>query len=163
MNEAATTGLHWNAVNSSNAAPHTMLFLTGGSIGQGLPNALGVALACPDRRVIAFQADGSGLYTLQALWSMARESTDVTVVVCANRRYKILQIELERAGITEPGPDVKALTELTRPTIDWVSIAKGFGVPGCSVQTDEELAAALRRSFSESGPSLIEAVVGPFS
>ncbi len=159
VNEAATTGLHWNAVHSSTAAPHTMFFLTGGSIGQGLPNALGAALACPNRRVIAFQADGSGMYTLQALWSMARESADVTVVVCANRRYRILQIELTRAGITEPGPGVQALTDLTRPVIDWVSLATGFGVPARRVHADGELADALVRSFAERGPSLIEAVL----
>jgi len=159
VNEAATTGLHWNAIHAANAAPHTMFFLTGGSIGQGLPNALGAALACPDRRVIAFQADGSGLYTLQALWSMARENTDVTIVVCANRRYRILQIELARAGITNPTPAVQSLTDLTNPVIDWVALAKGFGVPGCTVSTDEELADALVRSFAASGPTLIEAVV----
>ena len=145
VNEAATTGLTWNAVHASTAAPHTMFFLTGGAIGQGLPNALGAALACPDRRVIAFQADGSGLYTLQALWSMARESADVTVVVCANRRYRVLQAELARAGITEPGPKAQALTDLTRPVIDWAALAKGFGVPACSVHTDGELADALMR------------------
>jgi acetolactate synthase I/II/III large subunit len=159
VNEAATTGLTWNAVHSSNAPPHTMLFLTGGAIGQGLPNALGAALACPDRRVIAFQADGSGLYTLQALWSMARESADVTVVVCANRRYRILQVELERLGLSEPGPKAQALTDLTRPAIDWPALAKGFGVPGCSVNTDGQFADALLRSFAQHGPSLIEAVL----
>ena len=159
VNEAATTGLAWNALYASTAAPHTMLFITGGAIGQGLPNALGAALACPDRRVIAFQADGSGLYTLQALWSMARERADVTVVVCANRRYRVLQSELARAGITEPGPKAQALTDLTRPVIDWAALAKGFGVPGCSVRTDSELADALKRSLAERGPSLIEAVL----
>jgi len=159
VNEAATTGLFWNAVYAAKAAPHTMLFLTGGAIGQGLPNALGASLACPDRRVIAFQADGSGLYTLQALWSMARESTDVTVVVCANRRYRILQAELARAGLTEPGPKAQSLTELTQPVIDWTSLAKGFGVPACSVETDTELADALARALAESGPTLIEAVL----
>jgi acetolactate synthase I/II/III large subunit len=159
VNEAATTGLAWNAVHASNAAPHTMFFITGGAIGQGLPNALGAALACPDRRVIAFQADGSGLYTLQALWSMARESADVTVVVCANRRYRILQAELARTGIIEPGPKAKALTDLTRPVIDWPALAKGFGMPGCSVRTDGELADALTRALAERGPSLIEAVL----
>lgn len=159
VNEAATTGLLWNAVHASNAAPHTMFFLTGGAIGQGLPNALGAALACPDRRVIAFQADGSGLYTPQALWSMARESTDVTVVVCANRRYRILQVELARAGIAEPGPKAQAITDLTRPVINWAALAKGFGVPACSVRTDEELADALMRALAERGPSLIEAVL----
>jgi acetolactate synthase I/II/III large subunit len=159
VNEAATTGLTWNAVHASNAAPHTMLFITGGAIGQGLPNALGAALACPDRRVIAFQADGSGLYTLQALWSMARENVDVTVVVCANHRYRILQAELARIGIAEPGPKAQALTDLTRPVIDWPALAKGFGVPGRNVHTDTELADALLRSFAEPGPSLIEAVL----
>ena len=159
INEAATTGLSWNAVHSSNAAPHTMCFITGGAIGQGLPNALGAALACPDRRVIAFQADGSGLYTLQALWSMARESANVTVVVCANRSYRILQAELKRAGIAEIEPKAQRLTSLTQPTIDWVALAKGFGVPACSVQTDSELANALKRMLAENGPNLIEAVL----
>lgn len=159
VNEAATTGLTWNAVHASSAAPHTSLFITGGAIGQGLPNALGVAIACPERRVIAFQADGSGLYTLQALWSMARESTDVTIVVCANRRYRILQVELERAGIKKPGPKALALTDLTQPVIDWSLLAKGFGLSACSVQTDEELADALTRSLADRGPSLIEAVL----
>ena len=159
VNEAATTGLVWSAVHASDAAPHTMLGLTGGAIGQGLPTALGAALACPDRRVIAFQADGSGLYTLQALWSMARESADVTVVVCANRRYRILQAELARAGVAEPGPKAQALTDLTRPVIDWVALATGFGVPACIVRTDRELADALVRALAERGPGLIEAVL----
>jgi acetolactate synthase-1/2/3 large subunit len=159
VNEAATSGLAWNAVHGQNAAPHTMLFLTGGAIGQGLPNALGAALACPDRPVIAFQADGSGLYTVQALWSMAREGADVTVVVCANRRYRILQAELARSGITAPGPKAQALTDLTQPVIDWASLAVGFGVPACRVHTDSELVDAFKRGLGEGGPSLIEAVL----
>lgn len=159
VNEAVTTGLMWNAVYASSAPPHTMLGITGGAIGQGLPTALGASLACPDRRVIAFQADGSGLYTLQTLWSMAREGTDVTVVVCANRRYRILQAELARSGITEPGPKALALTDLTAPVIDWVSLARGFGVPASRVSTDGEFADALKGTFAEPGPSLIEAVL----
>jgi acetolactate synthase-1/2/3 large subunit len=159
VNESGTTGFVWNAMYASNAAPHTMLGLTGGAIGQGLPTALGAALACPDRRVIAFQADGCGLYTLQALWSMARESTDVTVVVCANRRYRVLQVELARAGIKAPGPKAQALTDLTRPVIDWTSLAKGFGVPSYRVSTDSELADVLTRSLAERGPGLIEALL----
>ncbi len=159
VNEAATTGLVWNAAHAANAAPHTMLGLTGGAIGQGLPTALGAAIARPDRRVIAFQADGSGLYTLQALWSMAREGANVTVIVCANRRYRILQAELARAGVAEPGPKARDLTDLSRPAIDWVSLAKGFGVPGSKVTTDSELAEALHRSLAEPGPSLLEAVL----
>lgn len=159
VNEAVTTGLMWNAVYASSAPPHTMLGITGGAIGQGLPTALGAALACPDRRVIAFQADGSGLYTLQALWSMARESADVIVIVCANRRYRILQTELARAGITEPGPKAQALTDLSRPVIDWAALAKGFGVPASRVHTDHELAGALTKALAERGPRLIEAVL----
>ncbi|MHB1344994.1 MAG: acetolactate synthase large subunit [Thermoleophilia bacterium] len=159
VNEAATTGLVWSAVHAATAAPHTMLATTGGAIGQGLPTALGAAVACPDRRVIAFQADGSGLYTLQALWSMAREGADVTVVVCANRRYRILQVELARAGVLEPGPKARALTDLTRPVIDWPALAKGFGMPACSVATDGEFADAFMRACAGPGPSLIEAVL----
>jgi acetolactate synthase-1/2/3 large subunit len=158
VNEAATTGLVWSAKYAASAAPHTMLGLTGGSIGIGLPLALGAALACPDRRVIAFQADGSGLYTLQALWSIAREGADVTVVVCANRRYRILQTEL--AHVTaDPGPKARSLTDLSHPAVDWVALAKGFGVPGCRAQTDTELADALTRALAGPGPSLIEAVL----
>jgi acetolactate synthase-1/2/3 large subunit len=158
VNEAATTSLNY-MMHSVNAAPHTMFFLTGGAIGQGLPNALGAALACPERRVIAFQADGSGLYTLQALWSMAREGVDVTVVVCSNRRYRILQVEMARAGQEKPGPKALSLTDLTNPVIDWAALAKGFGVPAYTVQSDEELSAALQRSLASPGPSLIDAVV----
>lgn len=159
INEMVTSGLAWTAVQASGAEPHTMLGITGGAIGQGLPTALGAALACPDRRVVALQADGSGLYTLQALWSMAREGADVTVVICANRRYRILQAELARAGVAEPGPKAQALTDLTHPAIDWVSLAKGFGVPGRSVSTDVELADALARSLADRGPNLIEALL----
>lgn len=158
VNEAATTGMVWNSAWAARAAPHTMLGLTGGSIGQGLPCALGAAIACPDRKVIAFQADGSGLYTVQALWSMAREGTDVTVVVCANRRYRILQHELSRVTAS-PGPKAVALTDLGQPDLSWVELAKGFGVPGVAVRTDTELAEALRRAVAEPGPRVIEAVL----
>jgi acetolactate synthase-1/2/3 large subunit len=136
-----------------------MLFLTGGAIGQGPPNALGAALACPDRRVTAFQADGGGLYTLQALWSMARENVDATVVVCSNRCYRILLIELARAGVTEPGTTAQSLTDLSHPAIDWRALAQGFGVQACRVHTELECSDALKRSFSQAGPSLIEALL----
>jgi acetolactate synthase-1/2/3 large subunit len=160
VNEGITTGgLSWNTVYASSALPHTMLGNTGGSIGQGLPTALGAALACPDRRVIALQADGSGLYTLQALWSMAREDVNVTIIICANRCYRILQTELARAGVAEPGPRAQSLTELKQPVIDWVALAKGFGVSACSVRTDSEFVEALKRVTAEPGPSLIEAVL----
>jgi acetolactate synthase-1/2/3 large subunit len=160
VDEAATSGLAWTGFAAA-APPHTLLGLTGGAIGQGLPCAVGAALACPGRRVIAFQADGSGLYTLQALWTMARESLDVTVLVCANRVYRILQVELARAGVAEPGPGARALTQLGPPVIDWVAAARAFGVPGSRVTSADALADALRGSFAEPGPSLIEAILGP--
>lgn len=155
INEAATTGFIWNA-HASSAAPHTMLTITGGAIGQGLPNALGASIACPGRRVIAFQADGCGMYTLQALWSMAREGTDVTVVVCSNRRYHVIQLELARAGSEKPGLKAHSLTDLTHPIIDWSTLARGFGLPASTVRTVDELTVALNRSFAANGPSLIE-------
>jgi acetolactate synthase-1/2/3 large subunit len=158
VDEAATSGLAW-AAHAAAAPPHTVLALTGGAIGQGLPCAVGAAIARPGQRVIAFQADGSGLYTLQALWTMAREGLDVTVVICANRAYRILQVELARAGIAEPGPAARGLTQLGPPPIDWVAAARAFGVPGTSVRSAEELAQALGRSFAAAGPSLIEAIL----
>ncbi|HKJ24992.1 MAG TPA: acetolactate synthase large subunit, partial [Myxococcota bacterium] len=114
MDEGATSGLpHWLA--ATGAPPHTYLALTGGAIGQGLPCATGAAVACPDRKVIALQADGSGMYTLQALWTQAREGLDVTTVLCANRSYRILQVELARAGVAEPGRNARAMTDLSSP------------------------------------------------
>ena len=106
------------------------------------------------------QADGSGMYTLQSLWTMAREQLDVTVLVCANRSYAILKYELFRAGVSEPGPQAERLTELSGPHLDWVGLGTGMGVPSVSVTTADDLVAALERSFGESGPSLIEVVLG---
>lgn len=158
VDEAATSGAPWFGY-ASGAPPHASLGLTGGAIGQGLPNAVGAAIACPDRRVIALQADGSGMYTLQALWTAARESLDVTTIVCANRMYRILKVELARADVRNPGPAARGLTDLGPPNLDWVSLARGMGVPGERVETAEELAAALGRSFGERGPHLVEAVL----
>jgi acetolactate synthase-1/2/3 large subunit len=158
VDEAATSGAPWFAF-ASGALPHSSLGLTGGAIGQGLPNAVGAAVACPDRRVIALQADGSGMYTLQSLWTAARESLDVKVIVCANRMYRILKVELARADISQPGPAARALTDLGRPDLDWVSLARGMGVPGERAETAESFAAALGRAFATPGPYLVEAVL----
>ena len=158
VDEAATTGTGY-APFAWNAPRHTALGLTGGAIGQGLPCATGAAIACPDRPVIAFQADGSGLYTLQALWTQAREGLDVTTIICANRAYRILQVELARAGIAEPGPNARSLTDLSSPSVDWVAAASAFGVPAESVDTAEAFAAAFQRALAEPGPHLIEAVL----
>ncbi|MEM7409840.1 MAG: acetolactate synthase large subunit [Myxococcota bacterium] len=158
VDEAATSGLAYYAL-SDGAPRHDALSLTGGAIGQGLPTAVGAALACPDRKVIAFQADGSGMYTLQALWTCARESLDVVVVVAANQAYRILQVELGRAGIAEPGAQARSLTNLSHPELDWVALSQGQGVPAVRVDTAEALAGALQRAFAEPGPCLIEARV----
>lgn len=156
VDEGATSGLPYFLAAA--AAPrHSYLSLTGGAIGQGLPCATGAALACPDRRVVALQADGSASYTFQALWTQARESLDVTTVLCANHRYRILQVELMRAGIAEPGPAAMALTELSRPKLDWVELAGGMGVPAVRVERADALGRELARSLETPGPSLIEA------
>src|SRR5271154_694085 len=158
MDEAATTGLPFLAASAA-APPHTYLSLTGGAIGQGLPCATGAAVACPDRRVIAFQADGSGMYTLQALWTQARESLNVTTVLCNNHSYRILQVELARAGVTEPGRKARSLTSLANPDIEWTSLARGLGVPAVRVETAEDLTRELERSLATPGPSLIEMIL----
>jgi acetolactate synthase-1/2/3 large subunit len=155
MDEAATTGLPF-FMASAGAPRHTYLALTGGAIGQGLPCATGAAIACPDRRVIAFQADGSAMYTLQALWTQARERLNVTTLLCNNRSYRILQVELHRAGVTEPGRKARSLTELSNPDLDWVRMARAMGVPATRVETAETLTENLRRAFAEPGPQLIE-------
>ncbi|MEY2406626.1 MAG: acetolactate synthase large subunit [Acidimicrobiaceae bacterium] len=157
IDEAATSGLGFTLLAPA-AAPHTTLALTGGAIGSGLPLAVGAAVAAPDRRVVALQADGSGMYTLQSLWTMARESLDVTVVVFSNRRYAILGVELHRAGI-DPGAIASALTDLSHPDLDWVSLATGMGVPASRATTNDEMVEQLRRSLQTPGPSLIEAAI----
>ena len=158
VNEAATSGLGW-ALASGGAAPHEAFSLTGGAIGQGLPCAVGAAVAAPDRKVVALQADGSGLYTLQSLWTMARESLDVTVVVCANRAYRILQMEYHRTGQGEAGAGASALMDLTGPAPDWVALGRGFGVEGIQATTLDELQAGLEKGLSTDGPFLVEAVI----
>jgi acetolactate synthase-1/2/3 large subunit len=159
VDEGATSGLPY--FNAASAAPaHTYLALTGGAIGQGLPCATGAAVACPDRQVVALQADGSALYTAQSLWTQAREGLDVVTLLCANRSYRILQIELARAGIAELGPAARSLTDLSQPTLDWVALSSGFGVPASRVETAEALNSALEAAFAESGPRLIEVALG---
>ncbi len=158
MEEAATSGGPF-FLQSQRGPRHTYLGLTGGSIGQGLPVATGAALACPDRPVVAFQADGGGLYTTQALWTQAREGLRVVNLICANRSYRILQVELARAGVAEPGPTALGLTDLSRPAPDWVALARGYGVPGERVETADALVAALEKGLAADGPCLIEAVL----
>jgi acetolactate synthase I/II/III large subunit len=158
VDEGATSGFGVTFATRG-APPHDWLILTGGSIGYGLPAATGAAVACPDRRVLCLQADGGGMYTLQALWTQAREKLDVTTIIFANRKYAILQVEFARVGAHNPGPKAMSMLDLTNPTLDWVSLAKGMGVPAWRATTADEFNRALSASLSERGPSLIEAVI----
>ncbi|MBN1662120.1 MAG: acetolactate synthase large subunit [Deltaproteobacteria bacterium] len=144
----------------SGLSPHTYLTNMGGSIGWGMPCATGAAIAAPNRPVINFQADGSGMYTAQALWTQARENLDITTLVCKNNRYSILQAEYLRAGNKTSGSLVASLIELDRPTIDWVNISWGMGVPAVSVDTCEDLAKEFKKALGEEGPHLIEMNLG---
>ena len=139
--------------------PHDWLMLTGGSIGYGMPCATGAAVASPDRRVICLQADGGGMYTVQALWTQARERLDVTTIIFANQKYSILQIEFGRVGAHNPGPKAMSMLDLGNPELNWVSLAEGMGVPAWRVKTAEEFNKALAESLRTPGPTLIEAMI----
>ena len=156
--EANTSGL-FVAGPTATAPPHDWLMLTGGAIGIGLPLAAGAAVACPDRRVLALEADGSAMYTCQAWWTMARQQLDVTTVIYSNRSYAILNMELHRVGAQAEGPRAKAMLDLSRPDLDFVALARGMGVPASRATTAEEFADQLGRSLSTPGPSVVEAVL----
>ena len=141
------------------ARPHDFLQLTGGAIGIGLPLATGAALACPERKVILLQADGSGMYTLQALWTQARERLDVLTIVYANRRYAILHSELKNVGAGEPGRSARRMLDLDDPALDWVSLARGMGVEAGRTGDAQGFTDLLRAALSQRGPFLIEAVL----
>jgi acetolactate synthase-1/2/3 large subunit len=138
---------------------HDLLSLTGNSIGQGLPLATGAAVACPDRPVLALQADGSAMYTIQALWTQAREGLDVTTVIFDNGSYAILNIELDRVGAGAGGPAARSMLEIGHPYVDFVAVSEGLGVPATRAETAEDLAASLSKAFAEPGPHLIQAVM----
>ncbi|HET6501233.1 MAG TPA: acetolactate synthase large subunit [Amycolatopsis sp.] len=156
--ETNTSGLLLPAATAG-APRHDVLTITGGAIGQGLPVAVGAAVAAPDRPVIALQADGSAMYTISALWTMARENLDVTTIVLNNAAYAILRIELQRVGAEGSGPKAKELLDLSRPDLDFVKIAEGMGVPATRATTAEELAEQFSRALAEPGPHLIDAIV----
>jgi acetolactate synthase-1/2/3 large subunit len=144
---------------TAGAPPHDWLFGTGGSVGQGLPVGTGAAVACPGRRVICLQGDGSAMYTVQALWTQARESLNVSNVIYANHAYRILAIEHERVGGGTPGPMASDLFALDRPRIDWIQVAGSMGVPARRATTADEFNAVLEWSLREAGPTLIEAAI----
>ena len=150
-------GAAYGALQTS--APHTWLNLTGGSIGQGGPAATGAALACPDRPVFALLGDGGAGYTIQYLWTCARENLNVTTVIYSNRSYNILDTEYRRLGINEVGEIAASLFDLSKPDIDWCSIATGYGVPATRVDSAEGMVKALATAAAEPGPALIEAVL----
>ena len=156
--EANTSGLFLVAPTAG-APRHDWLTLTGGAIGQGLPLAIGAAVACRDRRVIALEADGSALYTFQALWTMAREGLDVTTILLNNRSYAVLRMELNRVGAQAAGTKAGDMLDLTRPDMDFVSMATGLGVPASRATTADDFTIQLEASLGEPGPHLIEAVV----
>jgi acetolactate synthase-1/2/3 large subunit len=139
--------------------PHTHLPLTGGSIGDGLPLAVGAAIAAPDRKVVCPHGDGGAAYTMQALWTMARENLDITVVIYANRSYGILNIELQRVGVQETGQKALSMLDLHNPELNWTKIAQGMGVEASRATTAEGFADLYRSAMQQRGPRLIEAVI----
>ncbi|MDE2362090.1 MAG: acetolactate synthase large subunit [Hyphomicrobiales bacterium] len=141
------------------APPHDYLQLTGGAIGIGLPMAAGAAIACPERKVISLQADGSAMYTLQALWTMAREDLDVTVVIFSNRSYAVLHTELQQVGAGAPGRNARRMLDLDGPPLDWVSLARGMGVEAHRATDCESFVKSFKAGLARRGPSLIEAVI----
>jgi len=158
VDEAITSGLMLPAMTAG-APRHDLLTLTGGAIGQGLPNAVGAAIACPDRPVLALVGDGAAMYTIQALWTMARERLDVTGIIFNNASYSVLNVELERVGAERIGPKARAQLDLDRPRLDFARLAQGMGVHAVTAGTAEELCKALEYALAQPGPHLIEAVI----
>ena len=158
VDESVTTGRAFYPLTVG-APPHDWLQNMGGSIGYGMPVAVGAAVACPDRKVLALIGDGSGMYTVQALWTMAREGLDVTAVIWANRTYQILKGEFNNVGAGKPGQKANDMLEIGRPDLDWVALATGMGVPASRAANCESLTRQLQRGLAEPGPHLIEAVL----
>ena len=159
VDESNTSGLLLPQATAG-APAHDWLTLTGGAIGYGIPTAVGAAVAAPDRPVLCLESDGSAMYTISGLWTQARENLNVTTVVYDNSAYDILRIELARVGAgSTPGPRALDLLDLSRPTMDFVKISEGMGVPARRVGTAEEFADALQAAFAETGPHLIDVVV----
>ena len=158
VDESVTTGRESMPLTLG-AAPHDCLQNMGGSIGFSPPVATGAAVACPDRKVVCLSGDGSAMYTIQSLWTQAREGLDVTTIIFANRAYRILEGEFAAVGAGAPGARARDMLQIDRPTLDFVEMARGMGVPGRRVEDAEGFAAALRAARSEAGPKLIEVVL----
>ena len=158
VDESVTTGREFFA-QTSGSLPHTWLNNCGGSIGFGMPVAIGAAVACPDQKVISLEGDGSAMYTVQSLWTMARENLDITVLIFANQSYKILKGELTNVGVTNPGKSALEMLSLKDPSLDWVSVSKGMGVDAVRVDTIENLVKYFKHGLKEKGPFLIEVML----
>ena len=158
MDETLTAGEPY--FDASKHSPRfTHLMLTGGAIGEGPGAATGAAIACPDRKVINFQSDGCGAYSVQAFWTQAREKLDVVTIIGSNRSYNILNVELLRTGVHQPGPVARSMASLEHPHLDWAKIGEGFSVPSIAVDTAEALARELETALMQKGPRLIEAIM----
>jgi acetolactate synthase-1/2/3 large subunit len=155
VDESMTSGRGLMAATRG-APRHDWLGNTGGSIGIALPLAVGAAIACPDRPVLCFTADGSGMYTAQALWTMAREALKITTVVFANRAYAVLKREFSYLGAGQPGPIASTMFDIGNPDLDWTLLAKGMGVPASRATSMDSFSSALREGFSSQGPRLIQ-------
>jgi acetolactate synthase-1/2/3 large subunit len=156
VDESVTSGREIAQLNMG-AAPHDWLAITGGAIGQGIPTAVGAGVACPTRQVVSFQADGSGMYTCQGLWTQAREKLKVLTIVYANETYAILHGEMQAVGTQEPGVNARRMLDLDQPAVNWAELAGAMGVPSRRVDTVEAFADALKAGLAENGPFLIEA------
>jgi acetolactate synthase I/II/III large subunit len=155
IDEAVTSGRALGPP-TANIAPHDWLSVMGGSIGFGLPAAVGAAIGAPGRKVVALEGDGSAMYTMQALWTMAREGLDVTVLLFANRAYRILLGEYAGVGAGTPGPRAERMLRLDEPAIEFVALARSMGVEAERASDLESLAAGMRRGLASEGPYLVE-------
>jgi acetolactate synthase-1/2/3 large subunit len=158
VSDEAITGAAALLPATRGAAPHDWLSLMGGAIGQGIPVATGAAIACPDRKVVCLEGDGSAMYTIQGLWTQAREGLDVTTVILGNRSYAILQIELARVGATEVGQRARDMLDIGRPDLEMVKLAEAMGVPAARATTAEEFHRCFAEAMGQRGPRLIEAL-----
>ena len=158
VDESVTTGREF-FYQTSGSHPHTWLNNCGGSIGFGMPVAIGAAIACPNQKVISLEGDGSAMYTVQSLWTMARENLDIVILIFANQSYKILQGELKNVGVTNPGKSAIEMLSLRNPELDWVSISQGMGVDAVKVDNIEDLVKYFKHGIKENGPFLIEVLI----
>ncbi len=158
VDEGLTSGRGFHAL-SEGGARHDYLMLTGGAIGIGIPLAVGAAIARPDRKVVALQADGSGMYTVQGLWTAARENLDILFVIYANSAYAILRLEMQNVGVTHFDRNAERMLRLDGPPLDWVAMARGMGVEAARAETTERFADLYTAALRRPGPFLIEAII----